>query len=67
VPAIFPRSLFPALLELHGDQGARALLQQPGAARHAIDFPGGDFDLDSPEDVARLREDSSTPPSAETN
>jgi molybdenum cofactor cytidylyltransferase len=55
VPTIFPRELFPALLELQGDQGARALLQQPGAAVHAIDFPGGEWDLDSPEDLQQLQ------------
>ena len=54
VPAIFPRRLFPALLALQGDQGARALLQQAGTAVHAIDFPSGELDLDSPEDLQRL-------------
>ncbi|HZC42876.1 MAG TPA: nucleotidyltransferase family protein [Acidobacteriaceae bacterium] len=55
VPAIFPRSLFPALLDLRGDQGARALLQQPGTGVHAIDFPEGELDVDSPEDLQRLQ------------
>jgi molybdenum cofactor cytidylyltransferase len=66
VPAIFPRGLFSALLELKGDQGARTLLHQPGAAVATIDFPAGELDLDSPADVARLRAESSTPP-AKTN
>ena len=57
VPVVFPRALFPALLELSGDQGARAMLQQPGLAVHAIDFPGGELDLDSPEDLRRLESD----------
>ncbi len=57
VPVVFPRALFPALLELNGDQGARAMLQQPGLAVHAIDFPGGELDLDSPEDLRRLESD----------
>ncbi|MGO8718033.1 MAG: NTP transferase domain-containing protein [Acidobacteriaceae bacterium] len=55
VPAIFPRALFPALLDLQGDRGARSILQQPGLAIHAIEFPGGELDLDSPEDLERLR------------
>jgi molybdenum cofactor cytidylyltransferase len=55
VPAIFPDALFPALLELRGDKGARALLQQSEAAVDAIDFPGGELDLDSPEDLQRLQ------------
>lgn len=59
VPAIFPRGLFPSLLALQGDQGARALLQQSGAVVQAIDFPGGELDLDSPEDVERLQADVS--------
>jgi molybdenum cofactor cytidylyltransferase len=67
VPAIFPRELFPGLLELQGDQGARALLQQPGAAVHAIDFPGGESDLDSPEDLQRLQVDASTRRPAKTD
>jgi molybdenum cofactor cytidylyltransferase len=54
VPAIFPREMFPALLKLQGDQGARALLQRSGTTVHAIDFPGGELDLDSPEDLQRL-------------
>ncbi len=64
VPAIFPRAMFPALLELQGEQGARTLLQQSGAAVHAIDFAGGELDLDSPEDVERLQRDGSTRPPA---
>lgn len=67
VPVIFPRRLFPALLELQGDQGARALLQQAGTAVHAIDFPGGELDLDSPEDVQRLQADVSTRSPAKMN
>jgi CTP:molybdopterin cytidylyltransferase MocA len=58
VPVVFPRALFPALLELKGDQGARAMLQQSGLAVDAIDFPGGELDLDSPEDLQRLESDS---------
>ncbi len=55
VPVIFPRASFSALLQLQGDQGARALLQQAGADVNAIDFPGGEFDLDSPADIERLK------------
>lgn len=51
VPAFFPRALFPQLLALTGDQGARAIL----AEAPSIDLPGGELDLDTPEDLARLR------------
>lgn len=64
VPAIFPRAVFPALLELQGDQGARVLLQQGGTGVFAIDFPGGELDLDSPEDLQRLQAHESARPAA---
>lgn len=67
VPVIFPRAVFPALVELQGDHGARVLLQRSGAAVHAVDFPGGELDLDSPEDLERLQADGSTRPPAKTN
>jgi len=74
VPAIFPCGLFPALLALRGDQGARVLLQQSEAAVYAIDFPGGELDLDSLEDLHRLQADVrrgrlqiQTKPTANTN
>ncbi len=62
VPAVFPRALFASLLELRGDQGARALLQQAGTAVHAINFPGGELDLDLPDDVERLQVNGSARP-----
>jgi len=67
VPAIFPRALFPSLLELQGDQGARTMLQQPGAAIHPVDFPAGEFDLDSPEDLQRLQAGSLSRRPAKSN
>ncbi len=54
VPAIFPRTMFPELMELTGDQGARRLLQRHLEQVASVDFPGGEFDLDTPEDLARL-------------
>jgi molybdenum cofactor cytidylyltransferase len=50
IPAILPRSHFHALLALKGDRGAKALL---GDAR-LLPFPGGDEDVDTPADAARL-------------
>jgi molybdenum cofactor cytidylyltransferase len=67
VPAIFPREMFPALLELQGDQGARTLLQQSGTAVHTIAFPEGELDLDSAEDLQRLKSGGSPRPPAKTN
>ncbi len=52
VPAYFAAILFPTLLLLEGDQGARALLQN----RPAIDLPDGDLDVDTPESLASARQ-----------
>ncbi len=51
VPAYFARNSFAELLQLSGDQGARHLL----AAARAIDLPGGDIDVDTPESLRRAR------------
>jgi molybdenum cofactor cytidylyltransferase len=53
VPAIFPRALFPRLLDLTGDRGAGRILR---ASRDTvgIDWPEGAFDVDVATDVARL-------------
>ncbi|WP_285571072.1 nucleotidyltransferase family protein [Geothrix limicola] len=53
IPALFPRRLFPALLALEGDRGAKVILLREGAA--TLPFPGGGTDLDTPEDLERLR------------
>lgn len=53
VPAVLPRRVFPDLQALQGDRGAKAILQREGAA--ALPFPAGEADLDTPEDLARLR------------
>ncbi|MBK9795951.1 MAG: nucleotidyltransferase family protein [Holophagaceae bacterium] len=53
VPALLPRRLFPELLALRGDQGAKAILLREQAV--ALPFPAGTLDLDTPEDLERLR------------
>lgn len=57
VPAIFPRSMFAELFALSGDRGARALLAQSSCAVATVDFPGGEVDVDTPEDMERLNEE----------
>jgi molybdenum cofactor cytidylyltransferase len=54
VPAIFSRAIFPELMELVGDQGARRILQRHIEEVAQVDFAGGEIDLDTPEDLARL-------------
>lgn len=54
IPAVFPRQLFAELLELRGNQGARALLKQPSCPLIALPFPGGEIDIDLPADLDLL-------------
>lgn len=53
IPAVLPRRLFPELRALRGDHGAKAILLREDAA--TLPFPGGAMDLDTPEDLERLR------------
>jgi molybdenum cofactor cytidylyltransferase len=55
IPAIFPREVFPDLLALSGDEGARALLMQPSWPLIALPFEGGEMDIDQPDDLAQLQ------------
>jgi molybdenum cofactor cytidylyltransferase len=54
VPAIFSREIFGELLDLAGDEGARKILLRHREKVAEVPFPGGEFDLDTPEDLARL-------------
>ncbi|WP_306591979.1 nucleotidyltransferase family protein [Geothrix sp. 21YS21S-4] len=51
VPAVLPRRLFPELMGLQGDRGAKGILLREGAA--SLPFPGGEADLDTPGDLGR--------------
>jgi CTP:molybdopterin cytidylyltransferase MocA len=53
VPAVFPRALFPQLLDLRGDTGAAALLRGSTSVAE-VAWPAGAFDVDEPADVERL-------------
>jgi len=53
VPAVFPRRLWPALRQLRGDRGARALLDR--APTRAVPMAAAAADLDTPGELARLR------------
>ncbi len=56
VPAIFARSLFPSLLRLEGDEGGRQLLRKHKAFMGRVTFEGWHFDVDTPEDLERLKQ-----------
>lgn len=53
IPALFPEFSFHALQELSGDTGARELLQDDAVL--TVPLHGGEFDVDTPEDLVRLR------------
>jgi molybdenum cofactor cytidylyltransferase len=50
VPALFDRSLFPDLLSLNANVGAKYLIEQYGDRVYPVPFPEGAIDLDTPED-----------------
>ena len=51
VPAIFPRSMFQALMQLRGDSGARALLRRNTDRMVRVPMPAAAIDIDTPEDL----------------
>jgi molybdenum cofactor cytidylyltransferase len=54
VPTLFDRTLFPELLALDGQEGARRVLEAYPYEILAIPFAAGAVDVDMPEDFARL-------------
>lgn len=49
-PAVFSRELFPELIGLRGDSGAKKLIQSKQLQCASLLFPAGGIDLDTPED-----------------
>jgi molybdenum cofactor cytidylyltransferase len=54
VPALFDRSLFTELRELQGDAGAKRVIEAHRRDTVTVPFPGGEVDIDTAEDAARL-------------
>ena len=54
VPAIFNESLFPELMTLKGDTGAKKVMMQHRKNIQTIPFDGGAFDVDTEDDVEKL-------------
>ena len=52
IPVLFPDFSFHALQELQGDAGARELLQDDAVL--TVSLPGGELDLDTPDDLVAL-------------
>lgn len=55
VPALFDRTLWPELMALRGDRGAKAVLERHREATIRVPFPEGALDIDTPEDRQRLQ------------
>ena len=58
VPALFARTMFPELLALEGNEGARQLIHAHRDQVVGIPFPDGSVDLDTPADYAAFSENS---------
>lgn len=54
VPALFGRALFTELARLEGAAGAKQVIKRHAAAAHFLPFPGGEVDVDTPDDFTRL-------------
>lgn len=55
-PALFTRRVFPALLELKGDAGARKLIKAFEGEVAVVPFPEGGIDIDTQTDYEQLME-----------
>ena len=55
VPALFDKSLFSELISLSGDSGARAVIERHLATTSFVPIPEAAHDIDTPEDLARLK------------
>jgi molybdenum cofactor cytidylyltransferase len=56
VPAIFPRWCFSELMQLHGDQGAKALINRHSNRVLRVPMLNAAYDLDTPDDVAAMQD-----------
>jgi molybdenum cofactor cytidylyltransferase len=55
IPAIFDKKLFPGLLQLKGDAGAKKIIMQQQGNIAAVPFPLGDIDIDTAADYDKLK------------
>jgi molybdenum cofactor cytidylyltransferase len=50
VPVLFDKRYFKPLLEISDGEGAKKIIQSNGSVVDLVDFPGGEIDLDTPDD-----------------
>ncbi|GLU53807.1 nucleotidyltransferase family protein [Dyadobacter frigoris] len=53
-PVIFDKSIFPELMELTGDMGARKIIIKSKDRMSTVDFPLGNVDMDTADDYKKL-------------
>ncbi len=58
VPAYFHKKIFPALLGLKGDTGARSIIQQHAGETATVVFSKGSIDIDTAADYKELSKDN---------
>jgi molybdenum cofactor cytidylyltransferase len=56
IPALFDKSLFPQLLDLQGDMGAKKLIQGFPERVSSVNFPKGEIDIDTVSEYEKLTE-----------
>lgn len=56
VPAIFPRMVFSELMQLHGDQGAKAIINRYSSRAVHVRMPNASYDLDTPQQVTEMQQ-----------
>lgn len=54
VPALFAAALFAELARLEGAAGAKQVIKRHASEAHFLSFPGGEVDVDTPDDFSRL-------------
>ena len=55
VPALFHRSVFDSILKIDDEHGAKKVIESNESLIETVDFPGGAIDIDTPEDLVRLK------------
>ena len=61
VPALFGRAFFAELARLGGAAGAKQVIKRYAAEAHFLPFPGGEVDVDIPDDFLRLTAEGAEP------
>ena len=55
IPALFRRTVFEDLLTIADEQGAKSIIEKHAKSTFVIDFPEGEIDLDTQEDLSLFK------------